>query len=304
MSAPRQPLDREEVELARLLRGLPAAEPGADIDARILAAARAAPARRSPVRRPWIWSLGTAAAAVLAFGTLLRMQQTGIEPLPEQTAPMLEETAPPAVSGEQSAPALDRIEVSGSRIRAENAERLAPQAASEMALPAAPPAPPVPSSTPAPASPPRPSAADAQDRPAEPSALRLQSQPAPPAPAAPPAVLREASPASTDSAAQRLQAPKLAAPPPGAAAEPESRQRAGAAEPGARESAGSMAAKAFPAQEAAEADAPPESDEALFERVRLLLAEGHAIEARRLLRAWRSEHPDAELPDDLKALLE
>jgi hypothetical protein len=300
MSTPREPLDRDEAELARLLRSLPSAEPGAEIDARILAAARAAPARRSPVRRPWIWSLGTAAAAVLAFGTLLRMQQTGIEPLPEPAAMRMQESAP--TPGAEPGRSTDSFEAPAER---------APVAASEGEGEAT-----------APASPPAERAGRARaeakgettesGRPAatpEPAAMAVPAPPPappapPPAPAAPPAVLRDAPAASTESAVQRLQAPRLAAPPASAPVDPESRQREQQARSRARESDKSTAAQAFPAQEEAEADPLREPDEALFERVRLLLAQGNAAEARRLLREWRAAHPDAELPADLEPLLE
>ena len=69
----RQPLQDDEVALARILRALPAGEPPARLDDAILRAATdaVAPGPRKPVRAlPWLptWAIGTAAAAVLAVG--------------------------------------------------------------------------------------------------------------------------------------------------------------------------------------------------------------------------------------------
>jgi hypothetical protein len=74
----RHPLQDDEVELARVLRALPAGEPSSKVDAAILAAASDAAATTPDVLRPrrrapaaWAipsWAIGTAAAAVLAVG--------------------------------------------------------------------------------------------------------------------------------------------------------------------------------------------------------------------------------------------
>jgi hypothetical protein len=70
-----EPLDPNERELARVLRALPAGEPPAALDARILKAASDALAASARRRRfAWLgtgsalWSIGSAAAAVLAIG--------------------------------------------------------------------------------------------------------------------------------------------------------------------------------------------------------------------------------------------
>jgi len=77
----RLPLDAEERALADALSGLPAAEPGAELDDRILNMARAAVARplsyveRRPRRRAGLWWLGSAAGAVLAAGIGWQLSQ-------------------------------------------------------------------------------------------------------------------------------------------------------------------------------------------------------------------------------------
>ena len=70
-----EPLDPNERELARIVRALPAGEPPAALDARILKAASDAVAASARRRRfAWLgtgsalWSIGSAAAAVLAIG--------------------------------------------------------------------------------------------------------------------------------------------------------------------------------------------------------------------------------------------
>jgi hypothetical protein len=71
---PTDPLDQHEREFARILRALPAGEPPAALDARILRAATDAAAHRGRRRVGWLgaggalWGIGSAAAAVLALG--------------------------------------------------------------------------------------------------------------------------------------------------------------------------------------------------------------------------------------------
>ncbi len=68
------PLGPDERELARILRALPAVEPSAALDAKILRAAADASASRGRRRSGWLgaggalWGIGSAAAAVLALG--------------------------------------------------------------------------------------------------------------------------------------------------------------------------------------------------------------------------------------------
>ena len=82
MTAPMPPteaFDEQERDLARILHALPAGEPSAALDARILrAAANAAASSRKPQAR-WlasiggVWGIGAAAAAVLALGVSWQM---------------------------------------------------------------------------------------------------------------------------------------------------------------------------------------------------------------------------------------
>lgn len=301
------PLDHEEAELARALRDLPNGEPGARIDSEILAVARASVQRRSPVRRPWIWSLGTAAAAVLAFGTLLRMQHSGLEPLDEASMTLPGEIAEEASttagrSESASSPAgaeaksddnrtapLDRIEVSGTRIAPEPAPKAEP--VSEMAVPVPPASPPPPPAPPALVAPP-------------PQAFPLPKSsaaphPRPPPPQTAPPVTKEAPPAPAESPAPSLQsAPAMRA---SDAPAPARRERGVSQELRSNKSA--VSAATFDAEGEIKR-AASEAPERLFARVRALIDAGENQHARDLLQAWHRAHPDYLLPDDMRILLE
>lgn len=93
MSDPHDPMDGVERRLAELYRSGAAEQPSAEIDRRILAAARDAAPRG---RRRWpLAGLATAAAAVLAVSVLLRL-------LPEPD-PWTPPAPPPAVMTSQAA---------------------------------------------------------------------------------------------------------------------------------------------------------------------------------------------------------
>jgi hypothetical protein len=86
---PQEPLDAQERELARILRALPAGEPSAALDARILrAATNAAASSRRPGAK-WLasagalWGIGSAAAAVLALGVAWQLRYGA----PDRAAP-------------------------------------------------------------------------------------------------------------------------------------------------------------------------------------------------------------------------
>lgn len=100
MSDPNDPMDGVERRLGELYRSADAEQPSAEIDRRILRAARDAAARR---RRRWpLAALATAAAAVLAIAVLLRLEQT---PVPQRSmAPAADVAAPPAESAREPAP--------------------------------------------------------------------------------------------------------------------------------------------------------------------------------------------------------
>src|SRR4249919_3693125 len=77
---PQEPLDAQERELARILRALPAGEPPAALDAKILrAATNAAASSRRPGAKflasaGALWGIGSAAAAVLALGVAWQLR--------------------------------------------------------------------------------------------------------------------------------------------------------------------------------------------------------------------------------------
>jgi hypothetical protein len=76
---PPDPLDREEAALANAYRKLPATEPSPQLDARILAQARAAATPKRRQRRPWFLGagFGAAAAAVMAAGVAWQLGWIG-----------------------------------------------------------------------------------------------------------------------------------------------------------------------------------------------------------------------------------
>jgi type IV secretory pathway VirB10-like protein len=130
------PLQDDEIALARVLRALPAGEPSAKVDAAILSAATdavngaAAPVASSPRRAVkttrWVlpgWAIGTAAAAVLAVGIGMQLRpplapeptSTSAQPASKQAAAREqvsvelvdpeERTIPPAAPPPESKPA-------------------------------------------------------------------------------------------------------------------------------------------------------------------------------------------------------
>lgn len=102
-------LAREERELAELYAHLPKAEPGAQLDARVLSKARAAVARRRPQRAPrWLVGLGTAAVLVLAAGVTWRLKPATHPPIAPQAMPEMrgaaDSPADAAANAEENAP--------------------------------------------------------------------------------------------------------------------------------------------------------------------------------------------------------
>lgn len=104
------PLQDDEVELARVLRALPAGEPSAKVDAAILAAATdalnrhtpaptVAPRRAAKTAARWAlptWAIGTAAAAVLAVGIGLQLRPPLSQEPTQATAPAPRQELPEA----------------------------------------------------------------------------------------------------------------------------------------------------------------------------------------------------------------
>ena len=97
MSDPHDPMDGVERRLVELYRGADAEQPSAEIDRRILRAARDAAARR---RRRWpLAGLATAAATVLAVALLVRLVP---EPVPEPETVRVADGASPSQAAESA----------------------------------------------------------------------------------------------------------------------------------------------------------------------------------------------------------
>jgi len=285
---PPHPLDAEERALAAMLpRPHGRGEPGADLDARILAAAQAAlqpqPAVLRP-RRSWIGPTALAASLVLAVGLAWQLR-----PPPSLPAPAVTEDAASADSDATS-------------MRAFETQPSTPVPMTQAKPMAAPPPEAMVSV------PPARDAAAAIDAPA--SAPAAPPPPAPPAPmmvgeAAPAAVALPQAPELA-----RAQAPVMAK----ASASDAMRERAAAS--------GNIAAEnREEAQRAADAatldtivvsdpeeDVPPatadspEVREAWLRRIGELLEQGKADEAKASLAEFRRRYPDATLPSELRKL--
>ena len=295
---PRDPLTPEEQALARRLDQLgPHGEPSPALDARILASARAAQA--TPVRRVrrWPLALGLAASLVLAAGIAWRLR-----PLP---GPMLEEgmtrtAAAPAEAIEGAGTAQEtpkeKREVPSAPVAAGSAtaSRGRAPATDEARADTTAPAAAVTRSAPVPAPvplPPPPEPAVVLDAPAPPAPAMAALPPPPPAPPA------------SDAGALPPRAAAAGTPAPIA-------RKAASPAAQAEEDAGFDAAAAA---DAASGDEPPEDvppatadapavREAWLQRIRELLATGQTEAARASAKEFVRRHPDAPLPDDLRAL--
>lgn len=286
---PREPLTPEEQALARrLAQPGPQADPSPALDARILAAARADDVRggRSALRpRPWRIALGVAASLVLAVGLAWRLR-----PLP----------GPPIDRGASSAESA-----ASSNVEAGSAQQPAASAAPEKTTgePAAAFAVP----------PPREIAAPPALPSVESQRARAPAAPEPaktiPAAPEPPVVLEApAPPAPIDDMA--LPAPPPPAFAPAVQSEPRAEPARKAAAEEMPEEAGVDAAAAAdqaagdePEMEVPPATADsPDVREAWLQRIRELLAAGQTDAARASLKEFVHRHPDAPLPDDLRAL--
>jgi hypothetical protein len=318
-----QPLQDDEIALARVLRALPAGEPSPRLDAAILAAATdavaAAPGDRPRARKPrralpWLptWAIGTAAAAVLAVGIGIQLRP----PLAPTVSPQAEKAE--AYRPLPDAPPM-RVELP------EPALAPAPPPAPPAAQPAQvrgqtrtplPPPPPPPPPAPVVEPPPAP-AALADAFPASPEAVVAEE---PAAEAAESDTLdsitvsgtRVPPPAETgDQARRRHQAAFATRARERAEAERDALERRYAAEQAARSESAARAGAAAPTATApppviTEVPAlPPLAEDATlapqdwFERIRLRRERGDLADARESLAMLQRAHPDAELPDDL-----
>jgi hypothetical protein len=295
-----EPLTPEERAWAqRLEREGPHGEPGPALDARILAAARAAvetPAASRPRHRSrWPVALGLAASVALAVGLAWRLR-----PLPE---PVVYDEAASAATAE-SAMAVETAPAAADPAARATQPVGAPPPPSATAVPAPPAAQvQVPRARPAAAAEPAvpvvtdEAAQDTLDMVADPPA-----SPAPPVPPAPPTTPALA-PTPVGNAARTGAAKAAAAPQTGDAA---AAQRRDAAQAEIAEAAAAAADAAGEPEEdvpPATADSPAVR-EAWLRRIRELQAAGRIDEARASLAEFMHRHPGHPLPDDLKPLAE
>jgi hypothetical protein len=287
-----QPLQDDEVELARVVRALPGGQPSARVDAAILAAATDAlsPAPRKLRRAlPWLptWAIGTAAAAVLAVGVGLQLRPA-LAPAPA-AAPSPAPAAPRPASRERLSVDLVAPEQAPSSAAPPPA---APSAAK--ARPGPPPAPPAPmpqalempaASAPALADEAVPFAAEAAPVP-------LESVPAPPA-------------AQEDASEQQLDSitvtgSRLPREDPQARAERRMRDKSEQAAAERSQNAAQAAGLVAPL--------PPVSEDALLEpapwleRIRERRRQGDLEGAKASLRLFLRTYPTAPVPTDLSSL--
>jgi len=320
----REPLTPEERLLAdRLARDGSAASPSAALDAAILGAARtaagAAPPQAdravadrwiSPRRRRWPFAAGIAASLALAVGIAWQLR-----PVPDAEMRAASE-APADAPASQAVPALEalRAREPAAPVSAEPAPPPveAPTPAPVSALPAEDETPPAASthreaaaaesadttSTAAPASAPQPierrTAFGAEAHPAAPPPPANATPAAAPAlPAPPPAPPSPPAPMQTpaDAAMRRAAVPATAA---------AARQSRAESQAMLLESIDDVPDDVDPP---ASADAP-EVRAAWLARVRELLDAGRIAEAKASLTEFHRRHPQAELPPDLRALLD
>lgn len=320
----KQPLQDDEIALARVLRALPAGEPPSRLDAAILAAAtdavaaapgdRAGAAGRKRVL-PWLptWAIGTAAAAVLAVGIGLQLrpplapavsphaeQAPAHRPLPESRPRMVIELPDPQLAPPPPPPAPPPSQPAPRR-----SERQAPL----------PPPPPAPAPEPLPGAPP-PAAAMADAFPATPvmteeaaaegetldSITVTGTRVEPPQEAGDQARRRHQA-AHAARAAERADAARAEAEREAMArrTEPASASRDAAAK------ASAPMAGASPIVVEPIALPPPGEDAGLaptewFDRIRWRRNAGDLEGARESLALLRAAHPDAAIPDDLADL--
>jgi hypothetical protein len=338
MSTPREPLDAEERELARrLARDGVVHEPGPALDARILAAARAAVGDQAPgspplaagsssappagesagpaqrrgrrfERRHWMLGFGVAASLLLAVTVAWQLR-------PQRTTQFVYESAE-APAAPQPVADLPGPAAATSPAKAPGPLQLDPPLAAGRRAPA-------------PGSPARP--------------VQIELRPPPPMPVPPPRVarlgdvapppaqaptreaaapVRQAEPAR---AARRAGPPAPAAPAPmaevGANRDPNAAGK-GSAEPvDAAGAAASVAAAQPPGERDAAAAAPAESEagasalraavakdsrlppKAWLRRIRRHRFEGNSALAIASMQAFRRAHPDRAIPEDLRPLL-
>lgn len=333
----REPLSEEERALARRLDEWSPGSPSAALDARILAQSQSAVAiSLKPSRRPWLISVASAAVLVLTVGVVWRTVQA---PRDESLI------APPATPASdlpamQRKQALDRVEVSGSRI----ASPPHTDAAEALSVPDAmqsPPADQTESTGPGTArnraerqSVPTPDLSPAERQPkvlpATPPTIGATALPAPP-PAPPPPPPPEPAPApAVPPAEMSYHVPVPSSPT--ASEDPiqeQNREHADNASDRLRRSAAGQAAAALPRSPAAATqrehdqdtqseherggdtgttmaplvgEAALDSFDSRVEAIRELVRRQHMAEARKAIEQLRRDYPRKSLPRDVRAL--
>ncbi|NUS37769.1 MAG: hypothetical protein HOQ02_01920 [Lysobacter sp.] len=286
---PREPLTPEEQALARQLGELgPHGGPSPALDARILAAARAARSPMSRRTRRWPVALGVGASLVLAVGIAWRlrplpgpaMEQVRVPPAPPVASRSAEVPVSPPPRDVFAAPPLPDAPATTPAATAEEAVAGAAKRAPRIGLPAEPVAP----------APPEPPVVLAAPSPAPPPPTIALPAPPPPAAQAPAVRTLQAEPVAGAPAPSA----RKAAPPTAQAAEDATLDAAAAA----NAATGDEPPEDVPP---ATADAPAVRD-AWLQRIRELLAGGQADAARASLKEFVRRNPDAPLPDDLRAL--
>jgi hypothetical protein len=308
---PTEPLDHDELELARVLRALPGGEPSAALDAKILRASQDALARESPRRRLlWaggssgaLWGIGSAAAAILAVGIGWRLTTPPDSDLP---VPRALPTEVDSASDQEATPVEFKPMDQARREDAAAAAPPPPPPQLKQELPkrsvALPPPAPAPAAAPASPEPfPQPEeyrySAPAESAVTEPASTgELDTTLAPPAAAASGPTPRDAREAYTERQRDEVL---------GRAADA-AKATASAPAVGGRD--GLSAQNAAREESAASLDKRIEPDATLaatawLERIRARLQAGDDAGARASLRLFVQRHPDRAIPADLRPLL-
>ncbi len=278
LPAPLEQTTDERALALRLARLGPHGEPSPQLDAAVLAAARAAldapPVSTHPARR-WPVVLGVAASLVLAVGVALRLR-----PLPPGSTA---DIAAPIHPAAQANPVpMAALPAGGSTPVAESARvvQSAPEAAGDASTPMAAPPPPPPDSAPrrsaktvvAPGR-----APDVKVVTDDASPMVLDAPAAPPSPQASESVEGKADAAPAANQAAELDRAAMSDTQPEASDEP------------------------LDSMPPATADAPGVRD-AWLSRIRALIDSGDVAGGRRSLHAFVERYPDYPLPEDLRAL--
>jgi hypothetical protein len=292
------PLDANERALAELLARDALLGPSPQLDARILAAARAASKPAPAARRPrprWIAGMSIAATLVLAAGIAWRLR-----PLPERPAPRTIPVAVRAIEPRNDAAGTNAdVVVPQPQPRARELPRQIPAERESTAAPTPPPEPPVVFDEPSPmakqAPPPAPPPADAP-------AARAGAVAAMPADTTPTAQKPQQAYSQDEAKTlDRLEVTGNRIP----ASSPQAFPRAtygtdaAAAANAAAESGVSRAV--LDEEPPATADSPQVRD-AWLQRIRELLAAGDTDAARNSLAEFRKRYPKYALPEDLRPL--